>query len=124
MIDSKVFENNRFIKVIKDKKVIIKIYSNDEVLKSYEYNFETNIVNSIPDTDFIFAIAFRDDNNEYLDFFINLYNENPDFDSCTRTYYPGLTDQGLRHYMFGYGKINKLKIGIDEKNNYLEISIK
>lgn len=124
MIDNKKFEKNNFIKIIKDKKVIIKIYNNDVLLNFYEYNFETNIINTIPDTNIKFAIALEKDNDEYLHFFTTQFNENQNYDSPTRTFFPGITDTyGFYRYIFDYKEQKVLKIEIDA-NNYLEISVK
>ena len=39
--------------------------------KPFCFNFETNVIYTIPDSDIKFAIAFEVDNDEYIRFFIN-----------------------------------------------------
>ena len=117
------FEKNDFVKIKKNRKVIIEIYNDNSSIKKYEYEFETNVINNIPETDIKFALALNNDNDEFVNVFINLFNiERGDCASPTRTYFPGLTDQNLFRYMFDYKENNILKIGIDA-NSYLEISI-
>ena len=52
-----LFEKNGFIK-LKDnsKKLLIHIFDNKESIDNYyDFNFETNVVNKIPNTDIEFA---------------------------------------------------------------------
>ena len=125
------FEKNGFIKIEKNKKIIIKIYDNGSVIKSYTYNFQTNVINSIPETNVIFAIAFEQDNDEYINFFINRHTtDNDNCTSPTRTFFPGLTNTySFCRYVFEYKQRPILRINLDEnkidldKNSYLEISV-
>ena len=123
-VPGNAFENNGFIKIEKDKKIIIKIYNNYNVVKSFSYKFQTNVINQIPETNIKFAIALEQDNNENFNFFINLFNPFvQNCDSPTRTYFPGLTDtHNFFRYRFNYRQQTILKIAQDE-NNYLEISV-
>lgn len=123
-VPGNAFENNGFIKIEKDKKIMIKIYNNNNVVKSFSYKFQTNVINQIPETNIKFAIALEQDNNENFNFFINLFNPFvQNCDSPTRTYFPGLTDtHNFFRYRFNYRQQTILKIAQDE-NNYLEISV-
>lgn len=123
-VSGNAFENNGFIKIEKDKKIMIKIYNNNNVVKSFSYKFQTNVINQIPETNIKFAIALEQDNNENFNFFINLFNPFvQNCDSPTRTYFPGLTDtHNFFRYRFNYRQQTILKIAQDE-NNYLEISV-
>lgn len=118
------FERNNFIRIQKDKKIIVKIYTKNSIINSFGFDFQTNVINSIPETNIKFAIALEQDNNEYFNFFINIFNPFiQNCDSPTRTYFPGLTDtHNFFRYRFNYKQQQILKIGIDE-NSYLEISV-
>ena len=121
------FEKNGFKKFVKkDRKVVISVLNkNTKERKTNFFPFETNIVQSIPGTDAIFALACEENNDHFVSFLTNIdYNyENPECASPTRTAFPGLTEKyGFFRYMYEYG--NKEKLKIDSKGDlYYEISI-
>ena len=125
------FEKNGFIKIEKDKKIMIKIYNDGSIIKTYTYNFQTNVINTIPETNIKFAIALVQDNDEYIHFFINRFTTDDDNGtSPTRTFFPGLTNTySFCRYIFEYKQQPILRINLDEnksdldKNSYLEISV-
>lgn len=125
------FESNGFVKFAKkNKKVCIHLYnkqasSTQTFEKIYSFNFETNIIQSIPETDIMFAIASETDNDSSISFFINKgFNfANQSCASPTRTFYPNLTDKyKLTRYIYEYANGEILKIDTDEEY-YLKVSI-
>lgn len=117
-----------FLKVKKEnQKIAVKIYnkktSEEELLN---YDFETNIVYDIPNTDIKFAIALGSNNN-YITFMVNIgFNPfNHSVSSPFRTWYPQLVPsvfETLTTYGFDYSKNEILKIDTDDIY-YLEVSV-
>ena len=120
------FEKNGFIKLKKDRKILIRVYNkNSNDSKLFDFNYETNIINVIPETDIKFAIGNISENDESFTFFINKdFNSlNNVGDSPTRTFYPGLTDKyAFRSYIFNYTEQPVLKVDTDGEY-YLEVSL-
>ena len=119
-------EINQFIKIKKDKKIVIELINKVNLIsKYYMFNFETNVIYNIPGTDINFAIALTEENDEYFNFFIN-QGANPfnrSVDIPTRTSFPGITDKyNFSRYIYDYKEQQRLKI--DTKGvYYLEISV-
>ncbi len=84
---NELFESNGFVR-IKDKNKMLSINIDN---KNYDFDYETNIINNIPNTDIRFALAVDSNGKNY--FFINK-SFNPLHDdtitSPNRTFYNGL----------------------------------
>lgn len=113
---NELFESNGFIK-LKDKNKILSIRIDN---KDYNFIFETNTINSIPNTDIEFAIAVDENGKNY--FFINK-EFNPYHDetitSPNRTFYNGLMKEPFKYV---YSLDTPIKIETD-LNVVLEIQI-
>ena len=127
------FKKNGFIKYKNEhKKIIINLYNKKEnnSLKTYEYPFESNVINKIPETDIFFIIGicksnmldFKNKTGDFIHFFTKKYQVSipSDFDSPTRTFFKGITDTyGVYRFMFDYQKKNELKINVDDNYYYI-----
>lgn len=117
-----LFEKNGFVKLKEsDKKLLIHIFDNKGFIDNYyDFNFETNVINKIPNTDIEFAIAIN--NNGRKCFFINqgfnpFHGEN--ITSPYRTFYNGLMKEPFKHV---YPLDETIKIET-ESNLILEIKV-
>ena len=132
------FEKKGFMKYKDDsKKIMIHLYERKPIKEyKYEFNFETNIINYIPNTDIFFIISASAERETILFFINKSFNVfNKSAASPVRSVIRGISDKyKVCEYIFDYslqkeiynGKefiINpKLNIDTDE-NYYLEVSV-
>ena len=120
------FEKNGFHKFIKkDRKIVIDLFNKQtNTHETFDFEFETNKIYDIPNTDYVFAIAMDKNYDDFCNLFSTIdYNyKNPESTSPTRTYFRGVTEKCGYRYMFNYKDNPKLKI--DSEGEYcIEISI-
>jgi len=119
------FETNGFNKVVNyNKKILIHLFNTKtNINKEFNFNFETNLIYSIPETNIKFAIACinNDDNNTL--FFVNnvIYGIYEGDSSANRTFYNGLTDK-YQFYSYSFYESQIIKIHLQD-NYYMDISI-
>lgn len=109
-----VFENSGFAEYSDINKKVQVLYKNNK----YNYNYQTNTIYEIPNSNFKFIICTSD--NEYLQLLINHYVEVIE-GNMYRTFYPGLWDEPSQ-FACAFNENNIFKVETKEKE-ILEISV-